>query len=122
MIKTHDPKVLTLDCMRIYYSGGRFNVESEVIMPAEMSVRESHDIALALQHKIETLSEVERCFVHVDYAVRDGLEHKVERLLSQKLEKQVAVGFKMLRSTTIIIDQGHSIHDNLTEFEHQSEL
>ncbi len=46
-----------------------------------MTVRESHDMALALQHKIEENEDVERAFVHVDYLERDGLEHKVERLL-----------------------------------------
>ena len=37
----------------------------EIVLPGEMTVRESHDIALALQHKIEGLEEVERAFVHV---------------------------------------------------------
>ena len=45
-------------------------------MPASMSVRESHDIALELQHKVEGFDEVERAFVHVDYARRDEPEHK----------------------------------------------
>jgi hypothetical protein len=53
----------------------------EVVLPAGMTVAESHDIALGLQHKIESLEEVERAFVHVDYLTRDGLEHKVEREL-----------------------------------------
>ena len=30
-----------------------------------MTVRDSHDIALALQHKIEVLDDIERAFVHV---------------------------------------------------------
>ena len=37
----------------------------EIVLPADMTVRESHDIALALQHKIEFLVDVERAFVHV---------------------------------------------------------
>jgi hypothetical protein len=53
----------------------------EIILPADMTVRESHDIALVLQHKIEKLADVERAFVHVDHNKRDGLEHKVERKL-----------------------------------------
>lgn len=74
----------------------------EIVLPAEMTVAESHDIALALQHKvrracalhthsgvpshacctqIEELEEVERAFVHVDYQQRDAPEHKVEREL-----------------------------------------
>ena len=46
-----------------------------------MTVKLSHDIALALQHKIEELDDIERAFVHVDYQARDGLEHKIERNL-----------------------------------------
>ena len=42
------------------------NVEMEIVLPGNMTVRESHDIALALQHKIESLEEVERAFVHVN--------------------------------------------------------
>ncbi len=53
----------------------------EIVLPGDMSVMESHDIALALQHKIESLEDVERAFVHVDHLLRDGLEHKVEREL-----------------------------------------
>ena len=41
------------------------NVEMEIVLPGDMTVRESHDIALALQHKFEGLDEVERAFVHV---------------------------------------------------------
>lgn len=37
----------------------------EIVLPGHMTVMESHDIALALQHKIESLSDVERAFVHV---------------------------------------------------------
>ena len=57
------------------------NVEMEIVLPGKMTVEESHDIALALQHKIESLPDVERAFVHVDHQKRDGLEHKVEREL-----------------------------------------
>ena len=45
---------LVVDCTRAYHFGSRFNVELEVILPAEMTVRESHDIALELQHKVRT--------------------------------------------------------------------
>ena len=36
----------------------------EVVLPGTMSVKESHDIALILQHKLEAFDEVERAFVH----------------------------------------------------------
>eukprot|EP00611_Tribonema_gayanum_P023730 TRINITY_DN505_c0_g1_i4.p1 TRINITY_DN505_c0_g1~~TRINITY_DN505_c0_g1_i4.p1 ORF type:complete len:381 (-),score=89.65 TRINITY_DN505_c0_g1_i4:315-1457(-) len=72
---------IAVDCTRAYHFGARFMVEMEVIMPPTMLLAQSHDIALELQHKLEALDEVERAFVHVDYARRDYPEHKVERKL-----------------------------------------
>lgn len=73
------------DCM---LSSNAVNVEIEIVLPADMTVRDSHDIGLVLQHKIERLSNVERAFVHVDHRRRDGLEHKIERrLVSGRLTK-----------------------------------
>lgn len=53
----------------------------EIVLPGDMTVMESHDLALELQHKIEFFEDVERAFVHVDHQKRDGLEHKIERQL-----------------------------------------
>lgn len=39
---------------RAYHFGPRFHIEMEVVLPQAMSVRESHDIALALQHKVHS--------------------------------------------------------------------
>jgi cation diffusion facilitator family transporter len=83
LAKSHDERII-LDCTRAYHFGPRYNVEMEIVLPADMTVRESHDIALALQHKIEEFEEVERAFVHVDHMTRDGLEHKIERTLVTK--------------------------------------
>ena len=44
---------LRVDVIRAYYFGARFLVEMEVVMPSAMSVKESHDIALSLQHKVK---------------------------------------------------------------------
>lgn len=72
---------LYMDVIRAYHFGDRFLVEMEVVLPQEMTVKESHDIALSLQHKVEAMEEVERAFVHVDYQQRVEPEHKVERTL-----------------------------------------
>ncbi len=64
MAQSHDTRIL-VDCIRAYHFGARYNVEIEIVLPGEMTVALSHDIALALQHKIERLAEVERAFVHV---------------------------------------------------------
>lgn len=82
LARAHDER-LRVDCTRAYHFGARYNVEMEIVLPGLMTVVESHDIALALQHKIEKLEDVERAFVHVDHLVRDGLEHKVERQLAK---------------------------------------
>jgi cation diffusion facilitator family transporter len=78
VVQTHHEKV-ELDVVRVYYSGSRFVVEVEVVMPWDMNLLTSHDICLNLQHKIEALEEVERCHVHADYMKRDAPEHKPER-------------------------------------------
>lgn len=40
---------LSVDVTRCYHFGSRYNVEMEIVLPADMTVAESHDIALALQ-------------------------------------------------------------------------
>lgn len=74
--------ILQVDAVRAYHIGSKFMVELEIILPEGMTVKESHDLALLLQHKVEALAEVERAFVHVDYIRREELEHKVERNLA----------------------------------------
>lgn len=81
---SHDQRLI-VDCTRAYHFGARYNVEMEIVLPGRMTVMESHDIALALQHKIESFDNVERAFVHVDHQERDGLEHKVERELNKNI-------------------------------------
>ena len=74
MAETHDPGA-TLDQIRAYHFGPRFLVEVEIVMQPETALRESHDVGIVLQHKIERLEQVERCFVHVDYQERDVDDH-----------------------------------------------
>lgn len=65
------------------------NVEMEIVLPGSMTVAESHDIALDLQDKIESLPDVERAFIHVDHLRRERLEHRTEReLLRASLKVQ----------------------------------
>jgi divalent metal cation (Fe/Co/Zn/Cd) transporter len=63
----HHPKVQLIDTVRAFHFGNNFLVEVDIVLPEEMSLRESHDIGESLQHKIERLPEVERAFVHLDY-------------------------------------------------------
>ena len=43
---------LSYDACRAYHIGQHYLVELDVCMPADMSVRDSHDIAIDLQHKV----------------------------------------------------------------------
>mmetsp|Transcript_23683 Transcript_23683/g.42094 ORF Transcript_23683/g.42094 Transcript_23683/m.42094 type:complete len:475 (-) Transcript_23683:80-1504(-) len=82
MASTHHDG-MGVDVVRAYHFGERYTVEVEVVLPGDMSVMQSHDIALDLQHKIEALEDVERAHVHVDYQTRDKPEHKVDRNLNE---------------------------------------
>ncbi|CAM9139076.1 unnamed protein product [Phaeothamnion confervicola] len=87
MLATEHSRLLAVDCTRAYHFGARYNVEMEIVLPAGMTVAESHDLALELQHKIERREDVERAFVHVDYQQRTTPEHKVERQLLLQVNK-----------------------------------
>ena len=61
--------------MRAYHFGPKFLVEVEIVMAEDTLLRDSHDCGIMLQHKIESLPEVERCFVHIDYQQREVDDH-----------------------------------------------
>eukprot|EP00966_Prymnesium_polylepis_P073247 1700785-Prymnesium_polylepis.2 len=82
--ETHDPSC-QLDLIRAYHFGPRFLVELEVVMDEHTPLRESHDAGLMLQHKIEALPAVERCFVHVDYEYREDDDHSRETPVARKI-------------------------------------
>ena len=50
-------------------------MEVEIVLPEQTPLRQSHDCGIALQHAIEKLEQVERCFVHVDYMERSADDH-----------------------------------------------
>ena len=86
MAETHDPGA-TLDQIRAYHFGPRFLVEVEIVMLPDTPLRESHDVGIVLQHKIERLEQVERCFVHVDYQERDVDDHDPSAPLVYKTQQ-----------------------------------
>lgn len=67
--------VFDVDVIRAYHGGERVVVEAEVVMAPETTLRESHDACLLLQQDLESMDEVERAFVHADYAKRAAPEH-----------------------------------------------
>lgn len=56
-----------MDTCRAYHAGNNLFVEVDIVLPPNMELRTSHDIGEALQQKLESLPDVERAFVHVDY-------------------------------------------------------
>jgi len=75
----HHPKVTHVDTVRAFHFGSNFLVEVDIVLPADMSLMEAHDIGETLQQRLEQLDEVERAFVHVDHEVEHHphSEHKV---------------------------------------------
>jgi cation diffusion facilitator family transporter len=64
---THSPMITHIDTVRAYHSGPRLIVEVDVVMDASETLRATHDVAEELQIKLESLPDVERAYVHVDY-------------------------------------------------------
>jgi cation diffusion facilitator family transporter len=84
LAQAHNDK-MQLDEMKAYHFGPKYLVELEVVMPEDTPLRESHDEGLKLQDEIEKMEEVERCFVHIDYQMRQHDDHDPGVPLSEKL-------------------------------------
>lgn len=78
---THSPLILSLDTVRVWHSGPRHIVEVDIVMDERRSLKETHDVAEALQTKLESLPEVERAYVHVDYETSHAPEHFTKKQL-----------------------------------------
>ncbi|RUS80052.1 hypothetical protein EGW08_012169 [Elysia chlorotica] len=75
----HHAQIRHIDTVRAFHFGSDFLVEVDIVLPGEMALREAHDIGESLQHRLESLSEVERAFVHLDYEFthHPRSEHKI---------------------------------------------
>jgi divalent metal cation (Fe/Co/Zn/Cd) transporter len=73
---THDSRILQVDTCRAYHSGSNYFVEIDIVLPPDMKLWEAHDIGEALQIEIESLPNVDRAFVHLDYETDHKPEHK----------------------------------------------
>ncbi|KAK6201484.1 putative cation diffusion facilitator [Scheffersomyces amazonensis] len=59
-----------ITALKAYHVGDNLNVEIDIVFAKEeynLSFKDCHDMAEALQYSIETLPMVERAFVHIDY-------------------------------------------------------
>ncbi|KAK8194124.1 hypothetical protein M8818_007311 [Zalaria obscura] len=75
MAMTHSPFIQSLDTVRAWHSGPRLIVEVDIVMDQNQSLKETHDVAEELQTKLESLPDVERAYVHVDYETSHAPEH-----------------------------------------------
>ena len=75
----HHPKIRQIDTVRAFHFGNNFLVEVDIVLPGDMRLEEAHDIGETLQHRLESLNEVERAFVHLDYEITHNphTEHKI---------------------------------------------
>ncbi len=73
---THDARILQVDTCRAYSSGNNFFVEIDIVLPPEMPLQQAHDIGESLQIEIESLQNVDRAFVHLDYETDHKPEHR----------------------------------------------
>ncbi|KAF2241294.1 cation diffusion facilitator 1 [Trematosphaeria pertusa] len=78
---THSPFIKQIDTVRAYHSGPRLIVEVDVVMDPDDTLRSTHDIAEELQIKLESLPNVERAYVHVDYETDHAPEHFLKKEL-----------------------------------------
>ncbi|KAI9048906.1 hypothetical protein LZ554_006759 [Drepanopeziza brunnea f. sp. 'monogermtubi'] len=76
---THSPAIEGIDTVRVYHSGPRLIAEVDVVMNAESSLRDTHDVAEELQIKLESLPDIERAYVHVDYETTHKPEHAYKK-------------------------------------------
>ena len=54
--------------LQAYHSGDRLNVEVDIVLEENISLRDSHDLSESLQYVLESVPSVDRAFVHQDYA------------------------------------------------------
>ena len=75
----HDQRIESVDTIRAYTFGVNYLAEVDIQLPPDMPLKEAHDIGESLQQKLESLDEVERAFVHLDFETLHppSAEHKL---------------------------------------------
>ncbi|KAI9735334.1 MAG: hypothetical protein M1818_006529 [Claussenomyces sp. TS43310] len=76
---THSADILGIDTVRCYHSGPRLIAEVDIVMNPEANLRATHDIAEELQMKLESLPDIERAYVHVDFETTHKPEHRLKK-------------------------------------------
>ncbi|KAL6693584.1 hypothetical protein J3F84DRAFT_65614 [Trichoderma pleuroticola] len=76
---THSDAVEGIDTVRVYHSGPRLIAEVDIVMDPARTLMETHDVAEELQFKLESLPDVERAYVHIDYETTHKPEHAYKK-------------------------------------------
>lgn len=71
----HSKEIVQIDTVRAYTFGSHYFAEVDIVLPRDMPLHHAHDIGESLQNKLESLPEIERAFVHLDYEVTHRPEH-----------------------------------------------
>uniref|UniRef100_A0A0D6QSQ3 Uncharacterized protein n=1 Tax=Araucaria cunninghamii TaxID=56994 RepID=A0A0D6QSQ3_ARACU len=77
LVLSHDPVIKHVDTVRAYTFGVLYFVEVDIELPDNLPLKEAHTIGESLQIKLESLEEVERAFVHLDFESEHKPEHSV---------------------------------------------
>ncbi|KAI9880646.1 MAG: hypothetical protein M1830_001650 [Pleopsidium flavum] len=54
--------------LQAYHAGDKLNVEVDIVLDENTNLRDSHDLGESLQYVLESVPNVDRAFVHQDYA------------------------------------------------------
>ncbi|KAH8174292.1 cation efflux family protein [Sarocladium implicatum] len=76
---THSDAIQGIDTVRVYHSGPRLIAEVDIVMDPSGTLMETHDVAEALQIKLESLPDIERAYVHIDYETTHKPEHAYKK-------------------------------------------
>lgn len=72
-------RIECIDSCKAWHSGPKYMVEVDVVMAPDTPLWEAHDVAQDLQDKLESLPDVDRCFVHIDHDSTHPIEHRKEK-------------------------------------------
>jgi cation diffusion facilitator family transporter len=53
--------------IQAYHAGDKLNVEVDIVLDEDTSLKDSHDLSESLQYVLESVPIVDRAFVHADY-------------------------------------------------------
>jgi divalent metal cation (Fe/Co/Zn/Cd) transporter len=80
VVYNYRPDVVSkVDSIQAVHFGTNFFTEVDIGLPGSMPLSEAHDIGIVLQNQLETMDEIERAFVHLDFEFSHmpASEHKI---------------------------------------------